>query len=87
MIDVLSGTGPANARPILIFLFFTLIASNPPHYASPSFIVSIPPPRGLFTRGLALPEGRACPRRPHPGLDPGSPANINPEVPRHRDYN
>ena len=94
MIDVLLGTGPANARPILIFLFFTLIASISPH-------------RGLFTRGLALPEGRACPRCPHPGLvplipgmfpssrtcsphrglDPGSPANINTEELRHGDYN
>ena len=74
MIDVLLGTGPANASPILIFLFFTLIANIPPH-------------RGLFTRGLALPEGRACPRRPHLGLDPGSPANINTEELRRRDYN
>ena len=44
------------------------------------FIGDLPPHRGLFTRGLALPEGRACPRRPHPGLDLGSPANINTEV-------
>ena len=74
MIDVLLGTGPANARPILIFLFFTLIASNPPHYMHPPLSLRVfPPHRGLFTRGLALPEGRACPRRPHPGLDPGSP--------------
>ena len=34
------------------------------------FIGDLPPHRGLFTRGLALPEGRACPRRPHPGLVP-----------------
>ena len=46
-----------------------------------------PPHRGLFTRGLALPGGRACPRRPHPGLDPWSPANITTELLRHRDYN
>ena len=32
------------------------------------FIADLPPHRGLFTRGLALPEGRACPRCPHPGL-------------------
>ena len=43
--------------------------------------------RGLFTRGLALPEGRACPRCPHPGLAPGSAANINTEELRHREYN
>ena len=88
MIDVLLGTGPANARPILIFLFFTLIASNPPHYMHPPLSLRVfPPHRGLFTRGLALPEGRACPRCPHRGLDPRSPAIINTEVPRHRDYN
>ena len=34
------------------------------------FIADFPPHRGLFTRGLALPEGRACPRCPHPGLVP-----------------
>ena len=51
------------------------------------FIGDLPPHRGLFTRGLALPEGRACPRCPHRGLDPGSPANITTEILRRRDYN
>ena len=34
------------------------------------FIGDLPPHRGLFTRGLALLEGRACPCCPHPGLVP-----------------
>ena len=94
MIDVLLKTGHANARPILIFLFFTLIASNPPHYMHPPLSLRVFPLIADFSlgdwlclKGVPVPAVLIPDLPPHRGLDPRSPANINTEELRHRDYN
>ena len=57
-----------------------------------------PSSRACLSLRDRLPSLQACPliadlpslceiAYPHPGLDPGSPANINTEVLRYRDYN